>query len=278
MTKLLIAVMCFAFLGLAGTAHATPITFEIGQNNSWSLGSGWGKNEAALGYATSIDPSLSSQSFALDVGDFYIFNFGTFTLDESGSNNNLPAISNQETNNLTITAVLDFDLPAGVHLVNNPGNAVAITGNIVDYVEAQWIPEVSEHCSNSSYTTKQACNSNHETWYKTVPAHCSDGSEKTQEQCTTTSEQADLTINFAPVYVLFSNGGQFTVDLSDLTFWTNEEKTITATVTLDSAPVSDGGDTPINPNVPISTPEPSTFLLLGAGLLVVGLVRKRIKR
>lgn len=79
------------------------------------------------------------------------------------------------------------------------------------------------------------------------------------------TQVVDLTIDFKPIIVNFGNGGQFSIDLSDLSFVRDQTLTTTATVTLlaDSAPVA------------VAVPEAASLSLISLGLLGVALTRRR---
>lgn len=78
----------------------------------------------------------------------------------------------------------------------------------------------------------------------------------------------DYYIDFSPATVYFGNGGQFTVELSDLNFYNTGTLTTTATITL----VSAGHAAAAN------VPEPASLALLGLGMAGVGLARRRARR
>jgi hypothetical protein len=65
----------------------------------------------------------------------------------------------------------------------------------------------------------------------------------------------------------FDNGGQFRIDLADLSFTGNGSKTQTATITLLALPGAGGGSNAV--------PEPATATLLGLGLLGFAASRRK---
>jgi hypothetical protein len=76
-----------------------------------------------------------------------------------------------------------------------------------------------------------------------------------------TDAGTDYFIDFSPVTVNFGVGGSFIVDVGDLFFNTTGTITNGANVTLTA--------------VPVPVPEPASLALFGAGLLGLGLVRRR---
>lgn len=119
----------------SGVANATPISFSI-TSGLWVLGSGW--DEACTGAGCDADhtkanvdwmitPSVAGKTFTLtDVGDAFIFTFGSATLAEE--NNNIEA---GETDNLNITGIINLSSPSLAGTVNST-LAIATTGLLKD--------------------------------------------------------------------------------------------------------------------------------------------------
>jgi hypothetical protein len=78
-----------------------------------------------------------------------------------------------------------------------------------------------------------------------------------------------------PVLFEFGDGGEFSIDLSNAWFPTPGSSVVTATFTYETAPSGSFGTTG---DTASPVPEPSTILLVGAGLLgLAGLGRKRCR-
>ena len=77
--------------------------------------------------------------------------------------------------------------------------------------------------------------------------------------------QTDYTLAWTPLIVNFGNTGQFQIDLTNLTFTDNGTQNLDATITL----LADDS----NDQLPV--PEPSSMLLLGSGLALTAIRRRR---
>lgn len=77
----------------------------------------------------------------------------------------------------------------------------------------------------------------------------------------------DYSIDFSPTTVYFGNGGQFTVDLADLNFYSTGTLTTAATITLVSAE-----------KLSTDLPEPNSLALLGLGLAAAGVMSRMVRR
>lgn len=79
----------------------------------------------------------------------------------------------------------------------------------------------------------------------------------------------DFFIDWAPILVTFGNGGEFRIDLADMSFFDNnltQDQMATITLTKDESVTNPNGD---------PLPEPSTIALLGLGLLGAACGRRK---
>ncbi|CAG0940035.1 hypothetical protein GALLN_00820 [Gallionellaceae bacterium] len=119
----------------SGVANATPISFSI-TSGLWALSSGW--DDACTGAGCDaghtkvnadwmIAPSVAGKTFTLtDVGDAFIFTFGSATLAEE--NNNIEA---SETDNLNIIGTINLSSPTLADIANS-ALAIGTTGLLKD--------------------------------------------------------------------------------------------------------------------------------------------------
>lgn len=116
--------LCFA-----GPACATPVAFNV-TSSAFLKGSGYGVDNSELpALANLLDVGFSANgllnTFSLDVGQAFTFDFGTITMQEAGT------ISAGETDNLGVAAVFNFVDPLnGLRAITATGTATA--GLLVD--------------------------------------------------------------------------------------------------------------------------------------------------
>ncbi|HUQ72158.1 MAG TPA: PEP-CTERM sorting domain-containing protein [Planctomycetaceae bacterium] len=126
--------MLAALLGLFGpsAADASVVYVEFDSGNAWQLGSGWGTdtNEASgtlLGGNFTVAGALAGSFNSLSVGVPWDVVFGTVLLTEP---NGMSGITANETDNLSVTAMLNFFAPPGTGSVN--ATTVALVGSVSD--------------------------------------------------------------------------------------------------------------------------------------------------
>jgi hypothetical protein len=148
-TSIALAFSTFLFL-ISGFVMAAPITVGIGSANSWSLGTGWGHDVTEahpepnwlypvqaqlLEGAFSINQNAASAAQTLKSGESLQFLFGKVDLDEE-------FISYYETDNLSVVASIDLDLPEK-RFVTIPGQGTAVQGPVSGDPDGyyRWVPK-----------------------------------------------------------------------------------------------------------------------------------------
>jgi hypothetical protein len=113
------------------TSEASMVSFQV-NSGTWQLGSGWGTDVSEsggtlLGADFLVAGSVAGATFSLNPPTYYDLVFGTIKLTEP---NSMGGITSAETDNLGVTALLDFLLPPAVGTVT--ATTVAVTGSVSD--------------------------------------------------------------------------------------------------------------------------------------------------
>lgn len=225
---------------LPATASAVAITIDSG--SSWSLGSGWAAGCTASG-CDSTHTQLN-MSWTIDSGLAGYSTTLTNLNDTFEVNFGAGTWSEEdntlvlaETDDLGITGILKLSVPTLADVMN-----VGVIG--------------------------------------------------TATKATLSDNAIDLTVDFAPVTIDFGTTGQLTVDFSTLSWDCNPSALcVIQTTGPGGINVTPGSETQIvkakftltrldqeeegPPNPPASVPEPGVLLLMGAGLMGLGLARRR---
>jgi PEP-CTERM motif len=106
--------LAIAALGLAGSASAAPVAFDI-RSYFFSPGDGYGSGNSRLDVDFDVDSER--QQFSLNVGDSFTFTFGEVKLEEDD-------IADAERDGLNVSATFNFDNPLDANrTVNASGTA-----------------------------------------------------------------------------------------------------------------------------------------------------------